>query len=70
MKGHEYDWQVRAVGRPDRMETETIESRVRAGVARSQSDGEIARAIGVTPRTVFRVRHRLGLPNIYGVVKR
>lgn len=50
------------VGNPgERMITQHREDVVRGGVARGQSDTEIARVLGVTKETVARTRKRLGL---------
>lgn len=50
------------VGNPgDRIVSEQREEAVRAGVARGQSDPELALVMGVSSRTVSRIRKRLGL---------
>jgi hypothetical protein len=61
----EYVKSQRTVGRPDRVLSESYESGVRQGLARSMSDAQIARSIGCSSRTVTRIRKRLGLAPTY-----
>lgn len=54
------DWPSGAV---DEMENDRRNQEVRTGVARAMSDNEIALSVGISSRTVWRIRHRLGLPS-------
>ncbi len=63
-------WEIKSSnsrrGPADWLTRQIRDDEIRSMVAQSLSDKEIARRTGLCDRTVFRIRHRLGLPNIYG----